>query len=75
MGGVLPGDGVESLEEKERFDLDDWDAKPVEIRDSVSVMDREEYVDEINEWEEHCRSLRERGVDRALAEGLKPDVL
>ena len=60
MGGVLPGDGVEGLEEKERFDLDGWDAKPVEMRDSVSVMDREEYVDEINEWEEHCRSLRER---------------
>lgn len=56
---VVPDHDVKILENKEPLDLDGWNARPVEIMDSISVIDREEYVDEINDWKKHCRVLRE----------------
>lgn len=57
--GVLPEYDADILEEIEPLDLDDWNARPVEIMDSISAIDRDEYTDEINDWEKHCRALRE----------------
>lgn len=57
--GVLPNNDEDILENKELLDLGGWNARPVEIMDSVSAIDREEYIDEINDWREHCRVLRE----------------
>lgn len=59
MCGVVPGRDGEIP--GDRGDRDGWDAGPVEVMDSVSVMDRGEYVDEIHDWREHCRGLREKG--------------
>lgn len=59
MLSVLPNHDVESLGNKEPLDLDEWNARPIEIMDSISAIDREEYVDEINDWKKHCRALRE----------------
>lgn len=56
--GVLPHDSVGNLENREPLGFDDWSARPVEIMDSISVIDRGQYVDEINEWKKHCRVLR-----------------
>ena len=56
---VVPEDGIEILGNGERVDLDEWDARPVEIMDSVSVVDRDLYKDEIKEWKKHCELLRE----------------
>ncbi len=58
MSGVVPGWDVEVVRKKEPSDLDEWTARPVGIMDSISVIDREEYVDEIKEWKKHCRVLR-----------------
>lgn len=57
--GVLSDQDAEILEDRERLDLDDWNATPVEIMDSISAIDCDEYVDELNDWKEHCRVLRE----------------
>lgn len=58
-GVVVPERGIEIVGNGERVDLDEWDARPVEIMDSVSVVDRDEYKDEIKEWKKHCDLLRE----------------
>lgn len=58
MRGVVPGCAVEVVRKKEPLDLDEWTARPVDIMDSISVIGREEYVDEIKEWKKHCRVLR-----------------
>ena len=58
MRGIVPGCAVEDVRKKEPLDLDEWTARPVGIMDSISVIDREEYVDEIKEWKKHCRVLR-----------------
>ncbi len=57
-GVVLDGE-VGIMEDGEAGDVDGWEARTVEIMDSVSAKDRDEYVDEINEWEEHCGRLRQ----------------
>ena len=54
--GVSPEPGAETVERREP---DDWDARPVEVGESLSALDREEYVDEISDWKERCRVLRE----------------
>lgn len=56
---VLPDQDVEALEEKQSLTFDDWNARPVEIMDSISVIDRDGYADEINDWKRHCGKLRE----------------
>ena len=62
--GVLPKHDAEIPENTEPSDLDDWNARPVEIMDSISVIDRHEYVDEIDDWKKHCSVLRaEASID------------
>ena len=58
-GVVVPECGIEIVGNGESVDLDEWDARPVEMMDSVSVVDRDEYEDEIKEWKKHCELLRE----------------
>ncbi|CAF9916613.1 hypothetical protein IMSHALPRED_003247 [Imshaugia aleurites] len=62
MCGVLPENDVDVWENREC--LDEWNARPVEIMDSISLIDHEEYVDEIEYWKEHCRGLREEMFGR-----------
>ena len=57
--GVVSDYDVEILGNGESVDLDEWNAKPVEIMDSISMVDRDDYVDEINDWKRHCEVLRE----------------
>ena len=53
---------AEGLDDGEFLDLDKWMAGPVDIMDSVSAVDRGEYVDEIEEWKGRCRRVREEVV-------------
>ncbi|MCJ1452280.1 hypothetical protein MMC28_002622 [Mycoblastus sanguinarius] len=38
----------------------DEDARTVGMMDSVSVVDYQGYAEEIHDWQEHCRALREK---------------
>ena len=58
-GVVVPERGIEGVGNGERVDVDVWEVRAVEIMDSVSVVDRDEYKDEIKEWKRHCELLRE----------------
>lgn len=51
--------GSETATEIAQADLDSWDAKTVDHIESVSVVDTEEYVEQIKRWQMHCSSLRE----------------
>ena len=59
MLSVTPNHDGNTLENRAPADLDEWSAEPVDILDSISAIDREEYVDEINGWKKHCSALRE----------------
>lgn len=59
MPGVLLDYDVEMMENKEPLDLDDWNARPFAIMDRISVIEREECMDKINDWKEHGKPLRE----------------
>lgn len=68
--GVKEGGSEEENKEWKKSGLDDdlkeeeeewWDARgggPVEMGDSISAVDREEYGDEISEWKRRCWGLR-----------------
>lgn len=53
-------------------DLDDWDARSVEIMDSYSAVDLEDFADELDDWKAHCRGLREKEKRKATEEDKKP---
>lgn len=39
--------------------VDDWDARPIDVTASVSVVDHKGYGCKSGSWQEHCRDLRE----------------
>ena len=41
-------------------DVDDWDARSVNIDDNGSILDNYRYVEELNVWKQQCRDLREQ---------------
>ena len=54
----------------------EWEAG-FEIMDSISEVDQEEYVDEIEDWKKQCERLREEaptGLSRRI-DKLKTGVL
>lgn len=71
--GVLFFSPEEGSMSKGRLDPEEWwDARPVEMMDSISAVDREEYVDEIDEWKRRCRGLRDVVSRGLLAERHTP---
>ena len=41
------------------FDVDPWEAKPIDITESISMVDFDEYAVSIKHWANHCSVIRE----------------
>ena len=58
----------EILEVYDSVSFDEWDSRPDDPMDSISVLDCDRWVVEIGRWQEHCTWLRDRQPMRPLLE-------
>ena len=50
---------IEDSETSKTLDLDDCNAKSIEIEDILSMRDYETYTSEIEKWQKHCKALHD----------------
>ena len=50
---------IEDSDTSKTLDLDDCNAKSIEIEDILSMRDYETYTSEIEKWQKHCKALHD----------------
>lgn len=66
--GIWENQNPDTPETYDPVSFDEWDAKPDDPMDSISVLDCDRWVAEIGRWQEYCTRLRDESSRGALAE-------
>lgn len=59
MDAIIPGPTTDRADDVDAVEVDEWDAGEVDVNDSISVIDCEEYRQEIDRYRRMCARLED----------------
>lgn len=59
MDAIIPGHTTDRADDVDPVEVDEWDAGEIEVNDSISVIDCEEYRQEIDRYRRMCARLED----------------